>query len=139
MSELDAETRDGDTVVSLPDRVLFAFGSPELLPDAAPVLDDLVQAIDYFADAPVQVSGHTDAVGSAASNQALSEHARAVVDYFTDAGVDRSRLHSQGFGEAQPVVPNTHEDGSDDPEGRGQNRRVEIVLEGVDLATLPDG
>jgi outer membrane protein OmpA-like peptidoglycan-associated protein len=136
LSELDAETRAGDTVVTLPDRVLFAFNQHELLPEAMPVLDDLVQAIDYFADAPVQVNGHTDSVGSEATNQTLSEQrAQAVGDYFTDAGIDPSRLHAQGFGETQPVAPNTNDDGSDNPDGRAQNRRVEIIIEDVDLST----
>ena len=101
------------------------------------MLDDLVLAIDYFTDAPVHVSGHTDSVGSEASNQTLSEQrAQAVVDYFTDAGIDPSRLHAQGFGETRPVAPNTHQDGADNPDGRAQNRRVEIVIEGVDLSAL---
>jgi outer membrane protein OmpA-like peptidoglycan-associated protein len=135
LSDLDAETRDGDTVVTLPEQVLFGFGEHELLPEAVLVLDELVQAIDYFADAPVQVNGHTDAVGSDAANQTLSDRrAQAVLDYFTNAGVDPSRLHAQGFGETQPAVPNTHPDGSDDPDGRAENRRVEIIIQGVDLA-----
>lgn len=140
LSELDAETRDGDTVVTLPDRVLFPFGQYELLPDATQVLDNLVEAIDYFADAPVHVNGHTDAVDSDATNQTLSEQrAQAVVGYFTDAGVDPSRLDARGFGETQPVAPNTHDDGTDDPQGRAQNRRVEIIIEDIDLAALdPD-
>ncbi|MGH9211714.1 MAG: OmpA family protein [Acidimicrobiales bacterium] len=137
LSELNAETRGGDTVVTLPERVLFAFGQHDLLPDAVSVLDELVQAIDYFAEAPVQVNGHTDAVGSDAANQTLSEQrAQAVADYFTDAGIDPSRLQTQGLGETQSAAPNTHPDGSDDPQGRAENRRVEIVIEGVDLANL---
>jgi outer membrane protein OmpA-like peptidoglycan-associated protein len=135
LSDLDVETRDGDTVITVPDRVLFAFDEHELLPEAIPVLDDLVQAIDHFADAPVQVHGHTDAIGSDASNQTLSEQrAQAVVDHFTNAGIDPSRLHAQGFGESQPVAPNTYPDGSDNPDGRAQNRRVEIIIEGVDVS-----
>lgn len=137
LSDLAAETRDGNTVITLPETVLFEFGQHELLPEATTVLDGLVEAIDYFAPAPVQVNGHTDSVGPDADNQTLSERrAQAVVDYFSGAGVDGTRLLAQGFGETQPIAPNTNEDGSDNPEGRAQNRRVEIVVEGVDLSDL---
>ncbi|HEY8545994.1 MAG TPA: OmpA family protein [Acidimicrobiales bacterium] len=136
LSELDVEQRGADTVVVLPDRVLFDFGEHDLRPEAIPVLDGLVEAMTLYADAPVKVHGHTDAIGSDAANQALSERrAGAVRDHFVDAGIDPARVHAQGFGETQPVAPNTHPDGSDDPEGRARNRRVEIVLEGVDAGS----
>jgi outer membrane protein OmpA-like peptidoglycan-associated protein len=135
LSELDAETRDGNTVVTLPERVLFAFGEHELLPEATQVLDDLAGVIDHVEDAPVQVNGHTDSVGSAAANRQLSDRrARAVVDRLVAAGVDTGRLQPRGFGEAQPIAPNANPDGSDDPDGRARNRRVEVVIEGVDLS-----
>jgi outer membrane protein OmpA-like peptidoglycan-associated protein len=132
LSELDAEQRGADTVVVLPEQVLFAFGDHELLPEAIPVLDGLVEAMGLYAAAPVQVNGHTDAIGSDAANQALSERrAQAVTDHFVGQGVDPARIHAQGFGESQPVAPNAHPDGADDPDGRSRNRRVEVVLENV--------
>ena len=134
LSELGAETRGGDTVVTLPDRVLFAFGEDTLLPDAAATLDQLAEAITGIDGAPVRVEGHTDAVGDTASNQALSERrAQAVVDHLVGAGVDPSRLTAAGWGETRPVAPNARPDGSDDPDGRAQNRRVEVIIEGVDV------
>jgi outer membrane protein OmpA-like peptidoglycan-associated protein len=134
LSELDAETRDGDTVVTLPERVLFAFGEHDLLPEASGVLDDLAGVIVQVEGAPVRVDGHTDSVGSTAANQQLSDRrARSVVDYLVAAGVDAGRLHPRGFGEARPIAPNANPDGSDDPDGRARNRRVEVVIEGVDL------
>jgi outer membrane protein OmpA-like peptidoglycan-associated protein len=134
LSELDAEQRGADTVVTLPDRVLFAFGEHVLLPEAVPVLDQLVEVMEHHDGAPVLVHGHTDAVGSDASNQALSDRrSQAVVDHLVSRGIDPARLQAQGFGESQPVAPNSAPDGADDPDGRARNRRVEIVLEGVDL------
>ena len=132
LSELDAEQRGADTVVVIPEQVLFAFGEHELLPEAATVLDRLVEVMQHYGSAPVRVDGHTDAIGSDAANQALSERrAQAVVDHLVAAGVDPGRLRAQGFGESRPVAPNTHPDGADDPDGRARNRRVEVVLEGV--------
>jgi photosystem I P700 chlorophyll a apoprotein A2 len=136
LSELDAEVRSGDTVVTLPERVLFAFGEHTLLPDATQVLDDVAAIVTSpaAAGAPVRVEGHTDAVGSDADNQALSERrAGSVVDHLTASGVDPARLAARGFGESRPVAPNARDGGADDPDGRSRNRRVEIVVEGVDL------
>lgn len=137
LSDLDADVVDGDTVIALPAEVLFDFDRFELRPDAAVTLDRIAQAIVYFADAPVRVAGHTDSHGGADYNQGLSERrAQSVVDHLVNAGVDLSRINAQGFGETQPVAPNENPDGSDNPEGRAQNRRVEIVIEGVDPAEI---
>jgi outer membrane protein OmpA-like peptidoglycan-associated protein len=137
LSDLSAEAVEGDTVITLPDEVLFDFNRSELRSDAAATLDRIAQAITYFQDAPVHVAGHTDSRGSDGDNQQLSEHrAQSVVDYLVGAGVDRGRLTAQGFGESEPVAPNENADGSDNPEGRAQNRRVEIVIQGVDPADV---
>jgi outer membrane protein OmpA-like peptidoglycan-associated protein len=137
LSDLDAEQRGDDTVLTVPEQVLFDFGHAELRPDAGQVLDDLAQVIDSVPDAPVQVNGHTDSIGSDAANQRLSEQrARAVADHLTGAGVDAARVQAHGFGETRPVAPNADSDGSDNPEGRAANRRVEIVLEGADLTQI---
>jgi outer membrane protein OmpA-like peptidoglycan-associated protein len=139
LSDLDAGVVDGDTVIVLPEQVLFDFDQYQLLPDAAATLDRIAEAINYFAGAPVQVNGHTDSRGAPDYNQQLSERrAQAVVDHLTGAGVDGGRLTPQGFGETQPVAPNENQDGSDNPDGRAQNRRVEIVIEGVDPADVGD-
>jgi outer membrane protein OmpA-like peptidoglycan-associated protein len=133
LSELDAEVRGGDTVITLPDRVLFDFDQHELLSSSTEILDDIAEAIVYFADAPVRVAGHTDGKGSPEYNQGLSERrARSVVDHLVTAGVEARRVTAEGLGEANPVAADTNPDGSDNPQGRAQNRRVEIVIEGVD-------
>ncbi|MGH9210472.1 MAG: OmpA family protein [Acidimicrobiales bacterium] len=137
LSDLDAEVVEGDTVIALPSEVLFDFDQSQLRPDAAATLDRIAQAIVFFADAPVQVAGHTDAHGADDYNQQLSEQrAQSVVDHLVAAGVDTARITAQGFGETQPVAPNENPDGSDNPQGRAENRRVEIVIEGVDPAEI---
>jgi photosystem I P700 chlorophyll a apoprotein A2 len=137
LSDLGAAEVDGNTVITLPEEVLFDYDQAELRPDAAATLDRIAQAIDYFEDAPVRVAGHTDSHGSDAYNQQLSEdRAQSVVDHLVAAGIDGTRITAEGLGETQPIAPNENADGSDNPDGRAQNRRVEIVLEGVDPAEV---
>jgi outer membrane protein OmpA-like peptidoglycan-associated protein len=77
-----------------------------------------------------QVEGHTDAKGTDAYNDRLSQRrARSVRDWLVrEAGVAPTRIGTLGFGERRPVAPNERPDGSDDPEGRQRNRRVEILV-----------
>jgi outer membrane protein OmpA-like peptidoglycan-associated protein len=109
--------------------VLFDFDQAETRGDAAPTLNTAAQYLKTVQHA-VRVEGHTDGKGTDAYNQALSEkRADSVRSYLARQGVDDARLSSVGFGETRPVAPNTHADGSDDPEGRQKNRRVEIVID----------
>lgn len=131
-SRYDAtETEQGETQLTVPDHVLFDFDSDELRPDASRILDEIAEVIAHYADAPVAIHGHTDSIGDAGYNQALSERRAAAVETYLgeEAGVDPDRLTSQGFGQSEPVAPNTGEDGSDNPEGRAQNRRVEVLID----------
>ncbi|MBB4935375.1 outer membrane protein OmpA-like peptidoglycan-associated protein [Lipingzhangella halophila] len=131
LSDLGAETRDGDTVVTLPDRVLFDTDEDTVRSDAEGTLDDLAEAIVFFDDAPVIVAGHTDSDGAKSYNQDLSERrAESVADYLDGAGVPEGSITSEGHGETDPVASN------DDEDGRAENRRVEVVIEGVELDEL---
>ncbi len=77
----------------------------------------------------VEVSGHTDSHGNDEYNIQLSrERANAVVRYITRHGIDANRLKSVGVGETQPIAINENPDGSDNPEGRQLNRRIEIKI-----------
>lgn len=133
LSELDTSSTPEGTVITVPEVVLFDFDRAELKPEARATLADVAEVLAFYADAPVSVRGHTDSKGPDDYNQDLSERrAAAVVASLVDEhGVDPARLRAEGLGESQPVAPNERSDGSDDPEGRQQNRRVEILLEGV--------
>ena len=97
----------------------FMFDSAELHDEDKRVLDDLAQRLRNASLAIGKVEGHTDSIGSAAYNQALSERrAQAVVDYLASRGIDRSRATIVGLGMSQPVADNATE------AGRAQNRRV---------------
>jgi outer membrane protein OmpA-like peptidoglycan-associated protein len=133
LSDLQTENRPEGTVISLPEVVLFDFGQAELKPAARQTLAKVAEVIAFYADAKVEVLGHTDSKGSDAYNRDLSQRrAAAVVTALSSApGIGKTRLQAKGLGKTQPVAANTNPDGSDNPRGRQQNRRVEIVLQGV--------
>jgi outer membrane protein OmpA-like peptidoglycan-associated protein len=77
----------------------------------------------------VRIEGYTDGKGSDSYNQKLSlRRAESVKKWLETHGLAGIRFSAAGFGAKNPVAPNTKPDGSDDPEGRQKNRRVEIVI-----------
>ncbi len=104
-------------------KALFAPGSYEITRAAAVALDALTPILRRCPDAKVEIAGHTDNVGDAASNQALSKlRAEAVLRYLVAQGVSAARLSAAGYGAQQPIAPN------DDEPGRADNRRIEFTL-----------
>ena len=129
LTQLGARQQGDQIIVTLPGDVLFDFDKSDIRADARPVLSQLAQVLVAMPDAPVAILGHTDAKGSEDYNQGLSEgRADSVGSWLGDLGVDSDRMTAEGRGEAEPVAPNQHADGSDDPEGRQQNRRVEFII-----------
>jgi outer membrane protein OmpA-like peptidoglycan-associated protein len=105
--------------------VLFKTGSFELLPGARERLAKVSGIVIAHPGLHLEVEGHTDSVGSDEYNQKLSENrAGAVRDYLAQQGIPGDAIVSRGLGKTQPVATN------DTPEGRQQNRRVELVLSG---------
>ena len=85
------------------------------------VLDLVARSLLDWPSVRVEIAGHTDAVGSEASNQRLSQQrAGAVRDWLVARGVDPGRLVARGYGESEPI------DDNDTPGGRARNRRVEL-------------
>lgn len=79
----------------------------------------------------VEIGSHTDSEGSDGYNQNLSQRrAESVVKYLRSKGIAKERIHAKGYGESQPVAPNKHPDGTDNPEGRALNRRTEFKVIG---------
>lgn len=126
---LDAYETERGVVVNLPD-VLFAFGKASLTSDARVKIREIADVLTHQArDREIAVEGHTDAIGSEAYNQQLSEHrAEAVAIGLESAGVSNQRIITKGFGERYPATPNRNPDGTDNPAGRAKNRRVEVVI-----------
>ena len=118
------------TLIDAAGDVLFDFDKAFIRSDAVPVLIAVAERIRENRPFAVEITGHTDARGSQAYNQRLSERrAGSVARYISNApGLRNMRMIVSGRGELEPVAPNTFADGSDYPEGRQLNRRVEIFL-----------
>jgi OmpA-OmpF porin, OOP family len=101
--------------------VQFAFASDAIAADERGALRDAVETLKRYPQLRVEIAGHTDSRGSAVYNQGLSERrARAVLDYLANAGIERSRMTSRGYGQTAPIADNATD------AGRAQNRRVEL-------------
>ncbi len=104
--------------------IYFAAGSADLAPESAPLLEALLDIIVRCPNMRVQVAGHTDSDGSAGQNQQLSEaRASAVGAFLFGKGVSKTRISTVGFGETQPIRPNTSAD------NKRRNRRIEFTIQ----------
>ncbi len=113
--------------------VLFRSGSFELLPGARERLAKVSGIVLAYPSLHVAIEGHTDSVGSDEYNQDLSERrAQSVRDYFVQQGIPSATIEARGFGKTAPIASN------DTPEGRQQNRRVELVLSGDAIGSTLD-
>jgi OOP family OmpA-OmpF porin len=103
--------------------ILFDTGSDRIRPESTPTLKEIGAMLTEHPDLKLAIEGHTDNVGAAVTNQTLSEkRAAAVRRYLIEThGVDEARLQANGYGASKPATTN------DTPEGRQQNRRVELV------------
>ncbi|HEX2286881.1 MAG TPA: OmpA family protein [Mycobacterium sp.] len=121
------EDQEGPVEIRLPSDVLFEFGKSDLTPSAQAAIDSAVEGQIKATEGTITIEGHTDAIGDDPSNQALSEARAASVKAALEAKLGSGfTYHTTGFGESRPVAPNSNPDGSDNPDGRAQNRRVEI-------------
>ena len=103
--------------------ILFDTGKSTIKTQSEQVLSDITNILKEYPKANFTVDGHTDSVGSATSNQRLSEsRAASVKAFLINKGVSAGRLTSSGYGEANPISSNATK------EGRQLNRRVEINL-----------
>ncbi len=131
LAELKAQPTPQQAIsVDLPADVLFDFDQATLRPDAAAPLDKAAELIKSYAQAPLQVVGHTDSKGTDAYNDDLSlRRAHTVAQALQQR---TARLpQALGRGEREPVAPNATPDGRDDPQGRQRNRRVQILIGAV--------
>jgi outer membrane protein OmpA-like peptidoglycan-associated protein len=109
--------------------VLFDFDKADIKPQAQQALKQAASVIREKAKSTVRIEGHTDAKGSDPYNQKLSlRRANSVKDWLVQKeGLKNMKFSTAGHGAKKPVASNTKSDGSDDPEGRQKNRRVEII------------
>jgi outer membrane protein OmpA-like peptidoglycan-associated protein/tetratricopeptide (TPR) repeat protein len=109
--------------------VLYEFGKSTLTENSKAVLDILYNILVENPSFVIELSAHTDAIGSDAANLKLSQaRAESCVAYLISKGIVKERLIPKGYGESKPKVPNQTEDGKDDPAGRAVNRRTEFKI-----------
>jgi len=126
LAALRAKKTDRGIMITLGD-VLFEFGKADLKPGSVRGLDPLVSFLGEYPERNLLIEGHTDSIGSDASNMVLSQRrADAVTNALAVAGINRARITSRGLSQSYPVASNQT------PAGRQQNRRVELII-------LPDG
>lgn len=114
------------------DNVLYEFGKAELTASSKKLMEDVAKLMQENPVIIVEISAHTDAIGSDAANLKLSqERAQNCVDYLIKTlKISPERLVAKGYGETTPIAPNEKEDGSDNPDGRSKNRRTEFMVLG---------
>jgi Outer membrane protein and related peptidoglycan-associated (lipo)proteins len=115
-----------------PIELSVTFDDKSAQPDKAALaeLDRIMTTPSFQAGGPIILRGHSDSLGSDKKNLAASKkRAEAVRDYLEKKGVSADRMTVVALGEGRPIAPNRKLDGSDDPEGRAKNRRVEILVE----------
>lgn len=128
LAEVREEARG--LIISLSGSIYFDVDETEVRPEMHSRLVEIAKALAAVDRGTLLIEGHTDSDGAAEYNQQLSElRAEAVRRILVEAGVASDRVRAVGYGEARPRVPNTT------PAAKAQNRRVEIVVEGVDQTT----
>jgi outer membrane protein OmpA-like peptidoglycan-associated protein/tetratricopeptide (TPR) repeat protein len=103
--------------------IFFNTNKFDIQPESKPELQKLIDFLTFNPTIHIEISGHTDNVGSEQSNQVLSENrAKAVYQYLVNNGISAARLTYKGYGETQPISPN------DTDEGKAKNRRTEFKI-----------
>ncbi len=112
--------------------VYYEHDKARLTRTAKTTIDSLLTPVfDLFPNAIIEIGSHTDHTGSDSYNMKLSQRrSESVVNYLIKMGIVSERLIARGYGESQAIAPNTHPDGSDNPEGRQMNRRAELRIVG---------
>lgn len=117
--------------------ILFDFDKYFLREKSKNVLDDVYNFMKANPSVTIRLDGHTDWFGTEPYNVKLSERrALSAHKYLIDKGIAPNRIKNQWFGETRPVVDNMNPDGSDNPDNRQLNRRVEIKIEIPEMADL---
>lgn len=125
----DIKETESEIKISLQGEILFDFDKSNLRPAAEPTLTQIANLIKKTAKATVVVEGHTDAKGSNSYNMKLSDRRAASVKTWMAAhGIASGKIRTQGYGATKPIAPNKKPNGTDDPDGRQKNRRVEITI-----------
>ncbi len=117
-------TRSGDNIIlNMPGNITFEVDKANVKPDFVEVLHSVTLVLKEYKSTMIEVAGHTDSTGSDSYNQLLSQQrAQGVTNVLIGDGVESIRIDTVGYGETRPIASNGT------PQGRQQNRRVELTL-----------
>ncbi|USD36214.1 MULTISPECIES: OmpA family protein [Ferrimonas] len=120
-------TRVGDQIIlNMPGNVTFDTNQDQVKSQFYPTLNSVALVLKEFENTLVTVAGHTDSIGEAAYNQALSDRrARSVAHYLVNQQIPYQRVAAIGYGESRPIADNINK------AGRAKNRRVELTLDPI--------
>jgi len=111
--------------------VYYDFGKAVLRPESKETLEQLYQLLVDNPSIIIEISSHTDHVGTDEANLKLSqERAQSCVDFLLEKGIPQSQLKARGYGKSRPVAPNLNPDGTRNEEGMQRNRRTEFEVIG---------
>ncbi|MBN2485046.1 MAG: OmpA family protein [Bacteroidales bacterium] len=139
IKEAVQETQDkkAETIEFESKPVLFGFDAYTLTAEAKAEINRYIALLKKHPALSITVKGYTDALGPEHYNMLLSERrAATVVKYMTEQGLAPEKLKIMGMGESNFIAANTKPDGSDNPEGRKLNRRVELEISGIDPSKI---
>lgn len=109
--------------------VFFEFDSDKLTPESKTELEKLYNLLINNPSIKIEISGHTDSKGRDKYNLDLSQkRAESVKKFLVDKGINSGRIVAKGYGETKPIAKNKNADGTDNPEGRQLNRRIELKV-----------
>ena len=109
--------------------ILYDFNMASLRPESKIALDNIVEILNDNPHIKIELSSHTDSIGTDAYNFRLSQQrAQSCVDYIISKGIDKGRVIAKGYGKSKPIAPNSLPNGQDNPEGRQLNRRTEFTV-----------
>lgn len=117
--------------------IYFEFDRSDLRSDATGDLKAVLKVMNEYPEAKVELSGHTDNKGSYEYNLGLSlNRAKAAYNWLIANGISKNRIKYSNYSFSKPAAPNTNPDGSDNPQGRAKNRRVEFKIFNVGGSTI---
>jgi outer membrane protein OmpA-like peptidoglycan-associated protein len=130
LKDLNAKKVGMEIQISLSGDVLFDFDKWNIKSEAEETLEKIARIVTELKKKNMLIEGHTDSKGTDPYNLNLSQkRADSIKKWFLEKGaLSQVKFTTRGYGEAKSVAPNTTPDGSDNPEGRAKNRRVEIRI-----------
>ncbi|WP_461449496.1 OmpA family protein [Mucilaginibacter sp.] len=109
--------------------VLYDYAKSTLRPESETVLDQVIKILQDNPTIKIELSAHTDSIGSDAYNLKLSQdRAQSCVDYMISKGIPETRIFAKGYGKSRPIASNSLPNGKDNPDGRQLNRRTEFTV-----------